>query len=128
MIAVPDVPGIGAEVQQDRLQDAKRLWQHDYPYSKYSQTQNTKPDYVYFLLDAEDHMVKIGHSKNVLDRMKVLSKQSGRTLELLGVIEGGRTLKMRLQKRFKPLLIDEDEWFSAEPELMDYIRDNTHAL
>lgn len=33
-IAVPTAPGIGVEVQPDRLEQAKALWQSDYPYHK----------------------------------------------------------------------------------------------
>lgn len=127
-ITIPDSPGIGIEVQQDRLQSAKRLWLRDNPYHAGHRVQNTKPDYVYFLLDSQINAVKIGHSQNVPDRVKVLTKQAGYDLSLLGVIEGGRTLKMRLQKQFKHLLTHNAEWFSATEELMNYIHDHAHAL
>lgn len=69
-------------------------------------------------------MVKIGHSQNVSERMTVLQKSSGQHLELLGVMAGGR----KLQKQYEAYRTDDDEWFNAEFDLMNYIRKHAHAL
>lgn len=81
-----------------------------------------KPDYVYFLLDAEQNRIKIGHSQQVEKRREILSKEVGRELSLLGAVRGGRQLKRQLKTRFQALLTNEDEWFRAEGELMQYIK------
>lgn len=86
-----------------------------------------KPDYVYFMLDRAANVVKIGHSQNVLERLRVLQRSSGRTLELAGVVPGGKAFKKQLQQQFKHYRVD-DEWFRAEADVMDYICTQTRPF
>jgi len=90
--------------------------------------QYEKPDYVYFLHDAAAGVIKVGHSQAVEQRLKVLSRQTGRDLILLGVMPGNKYLKRRVQQQFKHLLTGDAEWYTAADELMDYIEANTMQL
>lgn len=87
-----------------------------------------KPDYVYFLHDPDANVIKIGHSRNVPERLRVLSRQTGRSLELVGVLRGDKYTKRNIQQQFKPLLTNHSEWFRAEDTLLNYIKENTTQL
>ena len=50
-----------------------------------------------FLLDAEAGAVKIGQSANVAERVRVLSREVGRPLELLGGYAGRQTHQAQAQ-------------------------------
>ena len=84
------------------------------------------PDTVYFLHDESAQVIKVGHSKNVNERLRVLERQSKRTLTLLGVIEGDKYLKRTIQQQFKTLLTADAEWYRVDETLMAYI--NEHAM
>jgi len=90
--------------------------------------QYEKPDYVYFLHDAAAGVIKVGHSQAVQQRLKVLARQTGRDLVLMGVMPGDKYLKRRVQQQFKHLLTEDAEWYRAADELTDYIEANTTAL
>jgi hypothetical protein len=85
-------------------------------------------DYVYFCHDAQSNTIKIGHSHNVRQRIAALSRQSGRTLMLLGVIVGDKYAKKRLQQQFAAYALADKEWFAADARLMDYIAAHAEQL
>ncbi len=87
-----------------------------------------QPDYVYFLHDPNANVIKIGHSRNVDERLKVLTRQTGRSLELMGVMRGDKYIKRNLQQQFKSLLTNNSEWFRADDTLLNYIKENTTQL
>lgn len=82
-----------------------------------------QPRYVYFLLDAEAGVVKIGQSANVAERVRVLSREVGRPLELLGVVPGDKHTKRQIKQQFRAL-VKADEWYIASPELVAFINEN----
>ncbi|MEQ8674427.1 MAG: GIY-YIG nuclease family protein [Aggregatilineales bacterium] len=84
------------------------------------------PDFVYFLHDAMAQVIKVGHSRNVNERLRVLQRQSKRTLTLLGVMPGDKYVKRTIQQQFKTLLTADAEWYRADETLMAYI--NEHAV
>lgn len=98
-----------------------------------------QPDYVYFAHDPAHAVIKIGHSRHVAQRLAALCRATQRELVLLGVQRGNKYLKKRLQKQFAHLAAAADgapladptvktEWFRAGADLLDYIRNQTHAL
>jgi hypothetical protein len=78
-------------------------------------------DFVYFMHDPEAQVVKIGHSKQVGQRLRALRQQTGRPLQVIGVTPGDKYLKRRMQLRFKAYMTDDAEWFEAAPELLAYV-------
>lgn len=86
-----------------------------------------QPRYVYFLFDAEAGVVKIGQSADVTERARVLSREVGRPLELLGIMPGDKHLKRQVRQRFHALA-RADEWYTAAPELLTFIRENAGEL
>lgn len=69
---------------------------------------------VYVVLDAEASQVKIGISANVPDRLRRLSRERGRQLELIGTMRGGYDLERAMHGRFRPYRRERYEWYSAE--------------
>lgn len=86
------------------------------------------PDYVYFLHDATAQVIKIGHSRNVNERLRVLQRQNANPLDLLGVMRGDKYLKRKIQQQFKAFLTADAEWYRAHNDLLNYIDDHAEPL
>jgi hypothetical protein len=69
---------------------------------------------VYFALDSEACQVKIGFTYDVKRRLKQLSHERGRKLDLLGELRGGYDLERCLHQRFRPWRREGNEWYSTE--------------
>ena len=78
---------------------------------------------VYFIQGCLTQRIKIGISHDVNSRLKGI--ESSEALRLLAVIkQGGEDLERRLHKKFHDLHI-QGEWFSPDPELLEYIGELT---
>ena len=84
----------------------------DYPDSKKSN--------VYFIKDKSIGAVKIGFSSASKIRISQIQCHNSGSLELLGVIPGGREKEKELHKKFKHLKM-RGEWFVCGDDLMAYI-------
>lgn len=69
---------------------------------------------VYFLLDREACQIKIGWTQNVKARIRDLTRQRGRPLELLGVLAGDYNLERAMHGRFRQWRVEGREWYSSE--------------
>ena len=79
------------------------------------------PRGVYFIRSvANESLIKIGYSSNVIIRFMHLHSSSPLTLELIGWVEGDRLTEREWHKRFKHLR-SHGEWFHATPELIESI-------
>ncbi|MFY8299494.1 GIY-YIG nuclease family protein [Pseudoalteromonas sp. SS15] len=93
----------------------------------------TEPQDVYFVLDKNKSLLKIGVSKDVFLRLRTLKSKFTKDLEVLSVIKyGGVSLESRLHKHFKALKADTkgigNEWFYFKKELHDFILElNNHV-
>jgi len=78
---------------------------------------------VYFLLDAEAAQVKIGLTGNLQRRIADLSRQRGRTLELLGTLKAGYDMERCLHQRFRGYRREGREWYSTEilPDVLELL-------
>jgi hypothetical protein len=79
---------------------------------------------IYFLRRV-DGAIKIGTTEKYYTRQSSLTRQFG-TLELLGVMEGNRKQEQEIHKRFAHIRLNNNtEWFQPQPELLDFIAENT---
>lgn len=89
--------------------------------------QTTKPlCYVYFVLNCDSEAIKIGIAKNVVRRIASLQTSSPSELKLLGILKAksvgqARELERSLHQTFDKYHI-RGEWFKAEVELLNYIK------
>jgi hypothetical protein len=79
---------------------------------------------VYFVRSGD--AVKIGMSKDVPRRLRTLRTMSPLSLELLGVVPGGRDEEAQLHREWASLRLH-GEWFRASPELIGRIAGLTSA-
>lgn len=89
------------------------------------------PCYIYFILNYDSQAVKIGIAKNVKRRLASLQTSSPSELKLLATIKtksvnDARKIEKSLHKRFDKHCI-RGEWFKADVELLDYIKQQTIA-
>lgn len=87
------------------------------------------PCYIYFILNYDSQAVKIGIAKNVKRRLASLQTSSPSKLELLGIIKtksvnNARKIEKLLHEKFAKNRI-RGEWFKANVELLDYIKQQT---
>ena len=80
-------------------------------------------DVVYFLQAEVDLRIKIGTTKNLALRLKVLRAISPVRLRLVGMVRGGRQLERMLHLAFAPLRCGRTEWFEPGESLVSYIRE-----
>jgi hypothetical protein len=85
-----------------------------------AECRTSKPGFVYFIRAGE--AIKIGYSKDAYSRMADLQVANAETLEFMGSVKGDRQYESDLHDMFCHLQI-RGEWFSAEPELIDFIDD-----
>lgn len=83
---------------------------------------------VYFVLAEKCRLVKIGIANHATERLKALRTQSPDTLVLLGVMRCHKNfiLEQMMHGKFKHLR-DHGEWFRANEELLQFVRENTEA-
>lgn len=65
-------------------------------------------------------LIKIGHSRNVPDRMMHLGAK------LIGAVPGDRKMEIELHKRFAHLRV-RGEWFRPNEELLAFIRNDAQS-
>jgi len=82
------------------------------------QDRTAQDSYVYFIQGADK--IKIGIAQDPQSRFENIQNMSPIRLRLLAVQSGGYELETELHKRFDHLR-QHGEWFSAAPELMNYI-------
>jgi len=83
---------------------------------------------VYFLQCRPGEPIKIGMSGNVLRRMDALQTMNPVRLNCLGIIKrGGNKLEKELHEQFSDARLH-GEWFSAVPELLNFIETSTEKL
>ena len=75
---------------------------------------------VYFIGDMNHGPIKIGKSKDVYKRLKVLQTGNPSFLEILGTKSGYPGLESKIHDKFKHLHI-RGEWFSRGSDLLEYI-------
>ncbi|MFA6074195.1 MAG: GIY-YIG nuclease family protein [Candidatus Woesearchaeota archaeon] len=75
---------------------------------------------VYFLLDVENNLVKIGSSFKPKDRIKHIHKIAGRKLVLKLVIDGSSKKESELHKKYKKYN-HHGEWFNVDGELKEFL-------
>jgi hypothetical protein len=78
--------------------------------------------FVYFVRDGEAGLIKIGFTGSVKQRMVNLRHQHGRPVDLITFYEG--TLRDEREEHAAWAVHRKDgEWFTAAPDLMEYIAD-----
>ena len=80
-------------------------------------------DIVYFLQAEADGRIKIGTTKNLYLRLKVLRAISPVRLRLVGKVRGGRQLERMFHLAFAPLRCGRTEWFEPGTSLLSYVRE-----
>lgn len=76
---------------------------------------------VYFLQATDGGPIKIGHSQDVLARIKQLEATYKRPLALLATIPGGREEEQAIHARFSSLRFGKTEQFRPDPDLLAFI-------
>lgn len=79
---------------------------------------------VYFLKD-ENNLIKIGFSKNVINRIKHLMSQTPYECDVILILNENFKYEQELHKKFAKYK-KAGEWFSFSDEIMDYIINNLH--
>lgn len=82
---------------------------------------------VYFILNVDKDLIKIGYSFKVAERLKQLSKQSEESLTLLGVMSGDHNAEQELHTLFDENRVN-GEWFRSNNELLHFIDKNAITL
>jgi hypothetical protein len=80
------------------------------------------PTFVYFIRDGRRGPIKIGYTRKVYERLRGLSSQAGRTMQLLAVMPGGKVEERALHRQFAAVR-GIGEWFEPAAELVKVIRD-----
>lgn len=78
---------------------------------------------IYFIKSPTLNCVKIGVSRNPLQRLKSLQAAVAEPLELLGTHKGSHTAELKLHDKFKHLRVN-NEWFKLTDEIARYIAEN----
>ena len=109
---------------KDATNGAAFLYHKQLPAPSYfrqnSTVELTQHCWIYFILDARNNAIKIGYSKNPLQRLSELQVGNSTQLRLIKTIEGGVNVERKLHTKFKDLRIS-GEWFQASQELMRFI-------
>ena len=77
--------------------------------------------FVYFILDQDRQVIKIGCSNDPQRRMLSLQTGNSVRLKLLGSTLGDERVERDLHERFKPFRVG-GEWFRASEELLSFIK------
>ena len=84
----------------------------------------SEKSFLYFIEAKNTGYIKIGRSVNPQQRLAQLSTGSPVELIILGTISGGSNLEAELHRRFETLR-EKGEWFKANGELRDFIKEAT---
>lgn len=110
-----------------RYGDDRRRWgvdSVDEIASKYIKDTDAKTN-MYFILDMYSNRVKIGVTKNIKQRFRMLNQAASTDLKLMGVIHdvdsGYEAYVHSLWDRFRV----KNEWFEMHPELRQWIVENS---
>lgn len=91
-------------------------------------------DYVYFVKNSDDGLIKIGHTCRLRSRMRSLMRNDNFVPTLLGVIPGGVRKLRDIQSKFERSQLTRLTvygnvvklgWFSPHPDLIEFIEKNT---
>ena len=85
-----------------------------------------KDRYVYFALNPNDGLIKIGVSINPKSRIEALSKATASSLELIKAIDGSYKLEKSLHEKFDKHRV-RGEWFRFAKEIRDFIDSLEHV-
>jgi len=88
-------------------------------------TQETRPYFVYFILNEDSNAIKIGLAKDVNKRLTALQTSSPAHLKLIKTIQtngadAARQLEQSLHEKFDGLRLA-GEWFRVDEMLMEYV-------
>jgi hypothetical protein len=72
-----------------------------------------------YLISHEDKFLKIGHTRNINNRLRQLQVSSPVKLEVINLIKGDVNLEKELHNRFKELRVN-GEWFVYDAEILNY--------
>lgn len=86
-------------------------------------TKQKDEKFVYFILNSDDHSIKIGVSKNPEQRKKRLEFASGNYLEVVKILESDTPyiLEKHLHHKFRLFRINNTEWFRFDKNIQDYL-------
>jgi hypothetical protein len=76
---------------------------------------------IYFAQRPDNGNIKIGTTIRLSERLKVLSRELGLELQLLGVVDGGYADEHALHTEFAHLRV-EGEWFKPDFDLIGFIK------
>ncbi len=85
----------------------------------------THGPHVYIAHDAIDNLIKIGTSGNYVLRLKSIGTQKRRTLNLLGMMQGGHSIERQVHKLFSGHLANGREWFHPHQDILDFVQEYT---
>lgn len=82
-------------------------------------------NYVYFIQSGSQGPIKIGYSNDVKKRLSALKSGSPYKLDVIGLIEGGRSKEKEMHEKFKEKRLSQScEWFEFCDEIIDFINEN----
>lgn len=81
---------------------------------------------VYFILDAENDRIKIGHSRDPWSRLRTLQTGSSAKLSLVGIIAGERAIEQQLHFEQRGVRVHL-EWFSGGAEAVKWLSKLTNG-
>lgn len=81
---------------------------------------------VYFVQSVSGGPIKIGTAKHVPKRLEELQIGHPEKLIVLGVLEGGSQVEMRIHRFFARLWL-RGEWFQCTPDLLAFIEEHVRA-
>lgn len=76
---------------------------------------------VYFVLDREMMLMKVGYTTNVMARLQALQSGNGRKLDLIGTLRGGRDEESFLHRAMSALRV-RGEWHAVTDDIVQAIR------
>lgn len=77
-------------------------------------------NYVYFIKNEKNGLIKIGQSKHPRKRVRQVARDVDGDLRILATIEDHTPLELELHQKFHDCR-EHGEWFRPEPELLAYI-------
>lgn len=89
------------------------------PY-KYTEKKQAWDIVIYFVLAPITNRIKIGHSKNLTERLKSIQANCPEELKLLGYIRGNKDMELLLHDIFSEYRLH-GEWFDYTPALKKMI-------
>lgn len=79
---------------------------------------------VYFILDADNNRVKVGHSRDPWKRLRQLQTGSSAKLKLIGIIAGNAEVEKRLHADLREHRV-QGEWFAEGEQAIDWLNRQT---